>query len=221
MNIGILGGGIGGLSAAIALKQQGFAVDVYERHSEPTEIGAGIVCWPNASFVLEQLGVLSHVAKVSGSLNKMNRFSSKGDAIGSLDINKLSQLMGYPSYSIIRKDLMSILTLRSLELGINIHYQHNVTSISNIEVTNTKTRAQVHFSNEKSISPDIIIGADGRMNSLARKLGNNRRNIAFVCCLRMLCLNTMGFFPKEVLNSPWKKLTPTVCRNLPPGRRNT
>ena len=51
MNIGILGGGIGGLSAAIALKQQGFEVNVYERHSRPTEIGAGIVCRPNALFI--------------------------------------------------------------------------------------------------------------------------------------------------------------------------
>ena len=44
LNIAILGGGIGGLSTAIALKQEGFDVDVYERHGLPTEIGAGIVC---------------------------------------------------------------------------------------------------------------------------------------------------------------------------------
>lgn len=69
MKIGILGGGIGGLCTAIALKQEGFDADVYERHGRPTEIGAGIVCWPNASFVLEQLGVLNKVANVSGLLN--------------------------------------------------------------------------------------------------------------------------------------------------------
>ena len=69
MTICILGGGIGGLSTAIALKQAGFEVDVYERHSKPSEIGAGIVCWPNASFVLEQLGVLDKIAKVAGSIN--------------------------------------------------------------------------------------------------------------------------------------------------------
>lgn len=42
MKIGILGGGIGGLSSAIALKLEGFEVDVYERHTSPAEIGAGI-----------------------------------------------------------------------------------------------------------------------------------------------------------------------------------
>lgn len=164
MNIGILGGGIGGLSTAIALKQEGFDVSIYERHSKPSEIGAGIVCWPNASFILEQLGILDKVAKVSGSIDYMNRFSNTGEPIGSLDINELSRLMKYPSYSIIRKDLMNILIQRTIELNINIHYGYDATKISN-ENLNTK----VLFSNGKRIQPDIIIGADGRMKSLARK----------------------------------------------------
>ncbi|MEZ9233837.1 FAD-dependent monooxygenase [Vibrio amylolyticus] len=164
MNIGILGGGIGGLSTAIALKQEGFDVSIYERHTKPSEIGAGIVCWPNASFILEQLGVLDKVAKVSGSINYMNRFSSTGEPIGSLDINELSRLMKYSSYSIIRKDLMNILIQRTIELNINIHYGYEATKISN-ENLNT----EVLFSNGKRIQPDLIIGADGRMKSLARK----------------------------------------------------
>lgn len=168
MEIAILGGGIGGLSTAIALKQEGFDVDVYERHSCPTEIGAGIVCWPNASFVLEQLGVLDKVARVSGALSYMNRFSSSEEPIGSLDINELSRLMRYPSYSIIRKDLMDILTQRALDLSIHVHYQHNVSWLSNDD-----GKASVLFSNGTRIAPDIIIGADGRMNSIARKYVND------------------------------------------------
>lgn len=170
MNIGILGGGIGGLSTAIALKQEGFDVSVYERHSNPSEIGAGIVCWPNASFILEQLGVLDKISNVSGSIKFMNRFTNTGEPIGSLDINELNRLMKYPSYSIIRKDLMKILIQRTVELNINIHYDHEV-----IKISNENTNTEVQFSNSKVIQPDIIIGADGRMKSLARKYvnGNN------------------------------------------------
>ena len=164
MNIGILGGGIGGLSTAIALKQEGFDVTVYERFSGPTEIGAGIVCWPNASFVLEQLGVLDKVSKVSGSLNYMNRFSNTGEPIGSLDISELSRLMNYPSCSIIRKDLMSILIQRTIELDINIHYEYEV-----IKLLDNDLNTSVHFSNGRVIQPDVIIGADGRMKSVTRK----------------------------------------------------
>lgn len=167
LNIAILGGGIGGLSAAIALKQEGFDVVIYERHSGPTEIGAGIVCWPNASFVLEQLGILDKVAAVSGALTQMNRFSSTGESIGSLDIYELNRLMTYPSYSIIRKDLMSILIQRTIELNIDIYYQHDVTELSNHENGTT-----IQFSHGKSIKPDIIIGSDGRMKSFSRKYVN-------------------------------------------------
>ena len=167
MNISILGGGIGGLSTAIALKQEGFDVSIYERHSSSSEIGAGIVCWPNASFILEQLGVLDKVSSVSGSINYMNRFTNTGEPIGSLDINELNRLMKYPSYSIIRKDLMKILIQRTVELNINIHYDHEV-----IKISNENINTEVQFSNRKRIQPDIIIGADGRMKSLARKYVN-------------------------------------------------
>ncbi len=171
LKISILGGGIGGLSTAIALKQAGFDVEVYERHNQPTVIGAGIVCWPNASFVLGQLGVLDKVAKVSGSLNTMNRFSSVGESLGSLNINELNRLMKYPSYSILRKDLMNILTQRSVELNVKIHYQHTVTSLSK-----HNGRVCVQFSHGKMIEPEIIVGADGRMNSLARQFVNENNS---------------------------------------------
>ncbi|NRB41220.1 MAG: FAD-dependent monooxygenase [Pseudomonadales bacterium] len=165
MNIAILGGGIAGLSAAITLKQAGFDVEIYERHPGPSEIGAGIVCWPNAAFVLDQLGVLDEVAQVSGVVSSMNRFSSDGELLGSLDIHTLSSVMGYPSYSIIRKDLMNILSRRVLELGIKLHYQHKVSGLSD----NASGQVEVTFENTACIQPDIIIGADGRMNSIARK----------------------------------------------------
>ncbi|MFY0683163.1 MAG: FAD-dependent monooxygenase [Balneola sp.] len=190
MNIGILGGGIGGLSTAIALKQEGFDVTVYERFRGPTEIGAGIVCWPNASFVLEQLGVLDKVSKVSGSLNSMNRFSYTGEPIGSLDISELSRLMNYPSYTIIRKDLMSILIQRTIEFDINIHYAHEV-----IELLDNDLNTSVHFSNGRVIQPDVIIGADGRMKSVTRKYVNGSNEPIY-----QGFINWVGVFEQDQAN---------------------
>jgi len=190
LKVGILGGGVGGLSSAIALKQEGFDVTVYERSSRPTEIGAGIVCWPNASFVLKQLGVLDRVVKVSGSLNFMNRFSDTGEAIGSLDINELSRLMNYPSYSIIRKDLINILIQRSIELNITIHFSHEVTHLAD---NNSGTSA--HFSNGKSIQPDIIVGADGRMKSMTRQYVNGNNNPIY-----QGFINWVGIFEQSSAN---------------------
>ena len=57
LRIAIIGAGIGGLAAACALRQHGFAVTVYERAAEIGEVGAGLQLGPNAVKVLRALGV--------------------------------------------------------------------------------------------------------------------------------------------------------------------
>lgn len=58
LKVAIIGGGIGGLTAAIALRQHpGIQVDVYERASEFQEVGALIGLAPNGLRTLEKLGV--------------------------------------------------------------------------------------------------------------------------------------------------------------------
>jgi salicylate hydroxylase len=57
MKIAIVGGGIGGLTTALAMTQAGFAVTVYERAAQLADQGAGITLAPNATRVLYHLGV--------------------------------------------------------------------------------------------------------------------------------------------------------------------
>ncbi len=57
LKIAVIGGGIGGLGAAVALHRAGFAVDVYEQAPELTEIGGGINMGPNAARILYRLGL--------------------------------------------------------------------------------------------------------------------------------------------------------------------
>ena len=65
-NIGIVGGGIGGIAAAVALRRIGINVSVYERAQELREVGAGMMLWPNATRVLRELGLLNEVLARSG-----------------------------------------------------------------------------------------------------------------------------------------------------------
>jgi 2-polyprenyl-6-methoxyphenol hydroxylase-like FAD-dependent oxidoreductase len=65
-NIGIIGGGIGGVAAAVALHRAGIETTVYERATEFREVGAGMMLWPNATRVLKELGLLERVAASSG-----------------------------------------------------------------------------------------------------------------------------------------------------------
>ena len=90
MKIAILGGGVAGVSSAIALTQKGFEVTVYERTEaaatmSAVTMGAGIVVWPNAAFVLDQLGVLDEIKSASGYPSSMRRVSSTGASLGQLD----------------------------------------------------------------------------------------------------------------------------------------
>jgi salicylate hydroxylase len=57
IEIAVIGAGIGGLAAAIALRLAGFDVDVYEQASELTEVGGGINMGPNAARILYRLGL--------------------------------------------------------------------------------------------------------------------------------------------------------------------
>jgi 2-polyprenyl-6-methoxyphenol hydroxylase-like FAD-dependent oxidoreductase len=171
MNIAILGGGVAGVSSAIALKQKGFDVTVYERNQSESNIGAGIVVWPNASYILEQLGVLEEIKQVSGYPSAMQRMSNTGDNLGSINIEDINNIMGYPSLSILRSDFQAILVSKLKLLGIKIKYGYEITQIEEKEKI-----VSIHFQNGKNTTADIIIGADGRMSSIARKFvtGNNK-----------------------------------------------
>jgi salicylate hydroxylase len=64
--VAIIGGGIGGLTAANALSRAGIEVAVYEAAAELKEIGAGVALHPNAMKVLSAIGVEASVRKVAG-----------------------------------------------------------------------------------------------------------------------------------------------------------
>ncbi|KQV43012.1 MULTISPECIES: FAD-dependent monooxygenase [unclassified Duganella] len=171
MKIAILGGGVAGVSSAILLKQMGFDVSIYERHAASSNIGAGIVAWPNACFVLEQLGVLDAVKSVAGSPASMRRLSRSGEFLGSIDIELINKQMGYPSLSILRSDFQGILESKLASLGGFVEFGKTVISIR----PRSAGQAEVQFQNGQAITADVIIGADGRMASPARRYvhGNN------------------------------------------------
>lgn len=171
MKIAILGGGVAGVSSAIALKQKGFDVSVYERQDAVATIGAGIVVWPNAAFVLERLGVLEDMTAISGTPARMRRLSSTNQDLGAIDIEMINKQMGYPSLSVLRAEFQGILISKLESLGVAIQYGHEVRKIE----TQDSGQAEVRFRNGSKTTADILIGADGRMASYARRYvhGNN------------------------------------------------
>ena len=68
--IAVIGGGIGGLTAAIALARRGLAVEVYEQAPELKEVGAGVGMWPNAMAAFERIGLADRVARLGARIDR-------------------------------------------------------------------------------------------------------------------------------------------------------
>src|SRR5258708_34094156 len=66
-NVGIVGGGIGGVATAVVLEKLGIHATVYERAPQLKEAGAGMMLWPNATRILKSLGLLDEVVARSGA----------------------------------------------------------------------------------------------------------------------------------------------------------
>lgn len=172
MDIGIVGGGIAGLSVALALSQRGHRPRVYERGAGPATMGAGVTLWPNASLVLDALGMLPDIAAAGGRPVAMRRRDPAGNPLGGIDITLLDRLMGYPTHTILRRDLLSVLLDHVAQAGIEVVYGHRAVGID-LDGTG---RAVARFDNGVCIRPDLLVGADGRMGSVARQFvaGDNK-----------------------------------------------
>ncbi len=107
----VIGGGIGGLATALALARIGRDVTVLERASEFGEIGAGLQLGPNASRMLDRLGVLSELEKTAvfpGAVVMMDAMT--GEKVGQLDLGpEFVARYGYRYAVMHRSDLLAIL----------------------------------------------------------------------------------------------------------------
>ena len=107
----IVGGGIGGITAALEFARAGFAVRVFEQSSEIAEIGAGIQLSPNCTRVLHELGLAVALAEVAYLPEGTEIRHWKSGKM--LSANPLGQQVidtyGVPYYHVHRADLMQVL----------------------------------------------------------------------------------------------------------------
>ena len=108
--VAIIGGGIGGLTAAIALSRAGVEVRVYEAAAELREIGAGVALHPNAMRVLRSIGVEDDVRKVAGRSEwAVTRNGMTGRLISKTSRSQQGALQGIEGATVHRADLLDVL----------------------------------------------------------------------------------------------------------------
>src|SRR5438105_8639823 len=113
MRVLIAGGGIGGLTAALALLKHGIDVDVYEQAAELKEVGAGVQLAANGTRVLYALGIGEELKTLScETQGKEIRHWQTGETWKLFDLGTVSiERYGAPDFTVYRPDLLDVLAL--------------------------------------------------------------------------------------------------------------
>jgi len=107
----VVGGGIGGLAAALALAKRGFAASVLEQAPTFGEIGAGIQLGPNAFYVLDRLGLGEHLKRDAVFIDRLVMMDSlSGEEVAAIPVDEpFRKRFGNPYAVIHRADLHGVL----------------------------------------------------------------------------------------------------------------
>jgi salicylate hydroxylase len=157
--ISIVGGGIGGLSAALALQHFGCRVSVFEQARELREIGAGVTITPNAMHALNFLGVGERIAKEAGPTEAyLIRHFQTGEVIKiRASGTDYVERFGAAYHQVHRADLHATLAdavLRNDSSSVFLNHRFE-------SLTQDSSQVVARFTNGKTIASDVLIGCDG------------------------------------------------------------
>ncbi|MFZ0380810.1 MAG: FAD-dependent monooxygenase [Solirubrobacteraceae bacterium] len=153
--VAIIGGGIGGLTAARALCRRGIEVAIYESAPELREIGAGVALGPNAMKVLRSLGLEDDVRAIAGRWDwALTRNGKTGRVISKTGREQQASLFGSAGATAHRADLLDVLSnsvpSELVTLGTRC-----------IGVEPDGPVAVARFEDGAEVEADLIVGADG------------------------------------------------------------
>ncbi len=150
----IIGGGIGGLAAAVALRKRGIDARVFEQRPELAEVGAGLSLWPNGLRALDAIGLGGEVR--SRSVRDLSSALRRADGrvIVAADGAALEQRLGDVSLVIHRATLLGLLRRELPPEAL-------VTGVSCVGFSADGSGVTARFANGVAARGDVLIGADG------------------------------------------------------------
>ncbi len=188
----IVGGGIGGLACALALRLRGADVTVLERAEDLSEVGAGIQVSPNGMNVIRALGLQDALTQCSVRARAVSlRDYQRGAEVLRLDLKSLPQDQGY--YFVHRADLVGLLARTVREKGVKVRLLQKATTVV------PGPKPQITLANGDHLCGDLVIGADG-LHSVLRPVLNGAND---------------PFFTGQVA---WRAIVPNVTNHPPHAR---
>lgn len=155
----VAGGGIGGLSAAIALRRAGVAAEVYERAPALREVGAGISLWPNATRQLRRWGLLDDVLRRGFRFTTAAMRDPRGAVLASTQLPPSDA----PSVLIHRADLHAVLCHALPPWAVR-------TGAGLRAFRETAAGVEVDFGDEGTAEGPFLVGADGLRSAVRAQL---------------------------------------------------
>jgi salicylate hydroxylase len=200
--IAIVGGGIGGLTAANCLLQAGFDVQVYEQSRLLSEVGAGINISPNASRILNRLGLAEECARVAyRSPFFTQRRWEDGRTLTKTRLATDIETHFGASHHIFHRGELHALLAKPLPRE-RLHLSHRC-----VGVEQDGKAVRVRFENGAEVEADVLIAADGIHSAVRRILRGAERP-------RFACRAYRGLIPAEKV----RDIPPESTAFLGPGR---
>lgn len=162
MNIAIVGAGMGGLTAGIALKKFGHQVTIYEQAAEILPVGAAISLWSNGVKCLNYLGLTDQIQALGGQMESLAYVDGLSQqTMTQFSLSPLYKEVGQRAYPVARADLQHLLMqqfgLEDIKLGMKM-----------TAIETHQDEVTIHFQDYSQIKADLLIGADGT-HSLTRQ----------------------------------------------------
>lgn len=163
IRIVIVGAGIGGLTAGLALQRRGFAVRIFERAEEIKDIGAGVVITANARKALKDLGVDAALKECSSCVPIMyTSHYATGDIVREVSNDTIKETYGMKTLQVYRADLHRLLMEAVQANDPNaLHAGHQFVSLAQ-----DKDGVEISFKNGATERADVLIGADGNASAI-------------------------------------------------------
>jgi salicylate hydroxylase len=172
MRIGISGGGVGGLSAAIALRNSGHEVVVFEQAKQFLRIGADVNLTPNAVRALDGLGIGEALRKSAARpTHRISRTWDTGEEMSRLEMaDTAERVYGAPQLTIHRADLLKAL---EAELPSEILKLGKRT----IGIENGTNSVAVRFDDGTEETVNVLVGADGIHSAVRTSLFGSEKPV--------------------------------------------
>jgi 2-polyprenyl-6-methoxyphenol hydroxylase-like FAD-dependent oxidoreductase len=159
----IIGAGIGGLTAAIALRAAGLSVVLYERQPGPAVLGAGLHLWPNALHALRSIGLADAVQQAGVVIERRLMINQAGRVLSDTPTAEIHRKVGAPTVTISRPSLYAILQRAT---GGDIVRFGKAAAGARLH----PDAAEVVFEDGSTDRAEVVVGADGIASSLRKQL---------------------------------------------------